>query len=130
MDLILAEIRDNSEKQKKIYEYRDVHPNKKISYNWKKNETLYSRIIPKMYFQQVQEICTVYNILKIKMEEENIYLSSTYICKQKQWQNFKKKLLPFGKMREQIKEDKYESQTFLNLFHLIVLTRGTFKYSM
>lgn len=51
MDLILAEIRDNSEKQKKIYEYRDVHPNKKISYNWKKNETLYSRIIPKMYFQ-------------------------------------------------------------------------------
>lgn len=28
MDLIL-EIRDNSEKQRKIYEYRDVHPNKK-----------------------------------------------------------------------------------------------------
>lgn len=28
MDLIL-EIRDNSEKQRKNYEYRDVHPNKK-----------------------------------------------------------------------------------------------------
>lgn len=51
IDLISAEIRDNSEKQRKIYEYRDVHSNNEISCSWKTNENPCYGIIPKMHFQ-------------------------------------------------------------------------------